>query len=343
MKSAIAVVLLLIALPLILLSGLLLSAPMVSDPHMVEYAVVTDEMRLELPWHALVAVDAVRFQQDFGRVTRETIEETASLFSLCQEPGIRDWTVSYHPEERFERDFAVQRQAVMTWGLELMEGEVSGAWVLDEAGAARDSGSVLEPGSYRMVVEALPEVSVYRILISLESVSRCGPAEVAQVMDKLGLEDDDQQMALLMLATFLPPGEFLFHPNPKSPFHWPLEGPWRITSPYGYRLDPLHGGWVFHGGVDIGAPEGAPVRAADSGTVWFAGEVGAYGLMVRIDHGAFSTAYAHLSEIHVMPGQVIGKGDRLGLVGSTGKSTGPHLHLEWWLDESHMDPLVPFR
>jgi murein DD-endopeptidase MepM/ murein hydrolase activator NlpD len=110
---------------------------------------------------------------------------------------------------------------------------------------------------------------------------------------------------------------------------YPLSTPAPITSPFGWRTHPITGSRRFHAGIDIGAPMGAPVVAVASGTIVSAGWNGGYGKAITIQHnGVQQTLYGHLSEIFVQPGQTIERGTVIGRVGSTGNSTGPHLHFE---------------
>ena len=110
---------------------------------------------------------------------------------------------------------------------------------------------------------------------------------------------------------------------------YPLMNPARITSRFGWRTHPLTGTRRFHSGIDIGAPAGTPVVATATGTVVSAGWNGGYGKAIIIQHNDVQqTLYGHLSEISVQPGQQITQGSVIGLVGSTGNSTGPHLHFE---------------
>ncbi len=115
-------------------------------------------------------------------------------------------------------------------------------------------------------------------------------------------------------------------------FIFPLAIPAQITSLFGFRVHPITGDQRFHAGTDIGAAQGTPVLAAQDGVVTAADYAGGYGLMVVLRHQADGTQlesrYAHLSEILVEPGKPVRKGDVVGLVGSTGNSTGPHLHFE---------------
>ncbi len=101
----------------------------------------------------------------------------------------------------------------------------------------------------------------------------------------------------------------------------------RITSKFGPRRDPLDGRRRFHAGTDFGAPYGERIRAAAFGTIVFADKLGGHGLHVVVDHGnGYKTHYSHLERITVKTGQMVDTGDVIGLVGSTGRSTGPHLH-----------------
>ncbi|GEM_PF-286372 len=111
---------------------------------------------------------------------------------------------------------------------------------------------------------------------------------------------------------------------------FPLSVPSPITSVFGWRLHPIMGTWRLHSGTDIGAPMGTPVVAAFAGKVTIADVMGGYGLVIALEHnnGTQETLYAHLSEIFVRPGEWVEQGTVIGRVGSTGLSTGPHLHFE---------------
>jgi murein DD-endopeptidase MepM/ murein hydrolase activator NlpD len=123
------------------------------------------------------------------------------------------------------------------------------------------------------------------------------------------------------------------------PTHRPLADQFETTSGFGPRSDPFTGQSALHSGIDFRAPTGTPVRAAASGTITEAQSMGGYGRMVEIAHGAGLTSrYAHLSSISVENGQKVRKGDIVGYVGSTGRSTGPHLHFETRVDDAPMDP-----
>ena len=126
---------------------------------------------------------------------------------------------------------------------------------------------------------------------------------------------------------------------PSRRFIWPVAG--QLTSPFGERGHVMGGGGTqFHAGIDISVPQGTPVQAAQEGTVAFAGYNGAYGKVVKLDHAnGFSTLYAHNSRLLVYVGQTIEVGQVICLSGSTGRSTGPHLHFEVHKDGWPVDPL----
>lgn len=110
---------------------------------------------------------------------------------------------------------------------------------------------------------------------------------------------------------------------------WPVPGNYEITSPFGGRSHPITGVWSNHGGIDIRASYGKPIVAANDGEVIYAGFHYSYGNYVIVDHGGgIATLYGHCSKLLVGKGQAVSKGDTIALIGSTGESTGNHLHFE---------------
>jgi murein DD-endopeptidase MepM/ murein hydrolase activator NlpD len=126
---------------------------------------------------------------------------------------------------------------------------------------------------------------------------------------------------------------------PFMPVRRPLIGDAEVSSPFGYRPDPFLGRPALHPGVDLVQAYGSTVKATGAGRVAHAGPMGGYGNMVEIDHGnGLATRYGHLSEILVEEGQEVQAGAVLGRIGSTGRSTGPHLHYEVRVDGEPTDP-----
>lgn len=127
-------------------------------------------------------------------------------------------------------------------------------------------------------------------------------------------------------------------------FAWPLDGVVRVTSGFGMRRDPFDGSRQFHEGVDIATAHGSAVKAIDDGIVLEARRHGGYGNMVLIDHGnGRQTLYGHLRKFIVREGDKIVRGQQLGEVGSTGRSTGPHLHFEIIENGRPVDPEAKVR
>jgi murein DD-endopeptidase MepM/ murein hydrolase activator NlpD len=143
------------------------------------------------------------------------------------------------------------------------------------------------------------------------------------------------------LHTVVEPGVGSARSSAMGPFTkgaQPVEGG-VIASGYGRRRDPFTGETRFHKAIDIGAPMGAPVQNLAAGTVTMARANGGYGNVIVVDHGdGWKSLYAHCEELNVEAGQRVEAGEQLGTVGSTGRSTGPHLHLEIRYQGNKVDP-----
>lgn len=122
----------------------------------------------------------------------------------------------------------------------------------------------------------------------------------------------------------------------RIPVSYPIDG--TITSPFGVRTDPINGKSAFHNGLDIGAPIGTPIKAWFNGTVEEATSSDVNGNYIVIKQGDLATFYAHLDTIDITLGQTIKQGDIIGTVGTTGRSTGPHLHLGLYINNIAVDP-----
>ncbi len=158
-------------------------------------------------------------------------------------------------------------------------------------------------------------------------------AEIAEMDGEIAaLEADAKKLEQEIIALQSKEGE---RPGALA---WPVDG--YVSSPFGYRTHPITGKKRLHTGLDIGARSGTPIYAANRGTVIFAGWYGGYGNAVIIDHGGgLATLYAHQSRIRVSNGAKVNLGDRIGDVGSTGFSTGAHLHFEARENGVPVDPM----
>jgi murein DD-endopeptidase MepM/ murein hydrolase activator NlpD len=127
-----------------------------------------------------------------------------------------------------------------------------------------------------------------------------------------------------------------------APSLWPVDG--QVTASFGERIDPFNGEGAFHSGVDIGSNYGHPIIAPADGVITFADFMGGYGKLITMDHGhGISTRYGHLSGFAVTPGQRVHRGDTIGYIGLSGRSTGPHLHYEVRINDTPVNPYKYLR
>jgi murein DD-endopeptidase MepM/ murein hydrolase activator NlpD len=165
-------------------------------------------------------------------------------------------------------------------------------------------------------------------LVSLQSAQLDGVSDTAFTQAYQGTAAHTAELETLFSA--------LHHVPLTTPVHG---GQFEVTSGFGPRVDPFTGHMAFHPGVDFAGPWGSTVAATAPGTVVFAGPHVGYGNLVEIDHGyGFHTRYGHLSSVLVRVGSRVEKGTPVGRLGSTGRSTGPHVHYEVWLAQKLRDP-----
>ena len=202
----------------------------------------------------------------------------------------------------------------------------------------------MEEVTYTQPVEPpVQEVEDSTLLLGEEKVLSQGTPGLGERTDRvtytMGQEQSRENMSRNRLAQATPTqvavGTAQGVEGAKGRFLWPLRG--RITSPFGGRQ--IFGGENFHRGLDIAAPSGTPIAASAGGQVIWAGPKGTYGNLVKIDHGnGFTTYYAHCSELLVQEGDQVTQGPTIALVGSTGRSTGPHCHFELLWQDELLDP-----
>jgi murein DD-endopeptidase MepM/ murein hydrolase activator NlpD len=146
---------------------------------------------------------------------------------------------------------------------------------------------------------------------------------------------DDANAVVAALARFKDAREAIA----AAPVHMPVAGPERISSVFGNRTDPFTGRLAFHPGIDFPWPSGTAVMSAGEGKVVFVGQINGYGNVIDIDHGGgIVTRYGHLSAFIATQGEMVKTGTPIGRVGSTGRSTGPHLHFEVRRNDTPVDP-----
>ena len=179
-------------------------------------------------------------------------------------------------------------------------------------------------GPTAMEIKTAPSSPTESEFTAATAAASESPKALSAKLDTLAAEATRQEQSLQELQGFFLEQKSLLASTPSV---WPAKG-W-ITSDFGQRTDPYTAEKVMHEGLDIAAPHGKDVTAPADGTVIFAGLEGSYGNVLVIDHGyGVKTRYGHLSKVEVRPGDHVRRGDLLGAVGNTGRSTGPHLHYE---------------
>ncbi len=179
----------------------------------------------------------------------------------------------------------------------------------------------------------------FRRLFSLKSKNDV--LEAADVLDtgsldmeSLRTQIDEAMRSVSAIRQYIAEQKDLYHATPMG---WPVPG--YLSSRYGYRVHPKSGRRQMHTGVDISTDLGMEIHATADGIVTFAGKTKNSGNVLVVEHGhGFSTAYAHNKENLVDVGQRVTRGETIGLAGSTGRSTGPHVHYEIWKDGGHVNP-----
>jgi len=178
----------------------------------------------------------------------------------------------------------------------------------------------------------------------IEDTAAIGGPEVS-LADLANMQFDDPEDAafnrrVIQVAARLEEARFYEEIVDNLPLAEPVGVPARLTSNYGMRVDPFSRRPAWHNGIDMAAYYKAPIVAAGPGTITYAGRMNGYGRMVEIDHGhGFKSRYAHLQSINVSRGDSVAIGDTVGLMGSSGRSTGPHLHYEVFFNNKPYDPI----
>jgi len=191
---------------------------------------------------------------------------------------------------------------------------------------------------YKQMTENYLESNMESLTASRGSNSRSfidDASELREILEKLrNINDSDDSIANKLSESEKKLQSYI----ETFPTLWPADG--SISSPFGYRSDPIYSSERKHEGIDIAAPYGADIRASATGKVIFSGTNGNYGKCIIINHNnGITTLYGHASSLLVKEGQTVKKGDVIAKVGSTGKSTGPHLHFEVRINGTPDDPL----
>jgi len=215
---------------------------------------------------------------------------------------------------------------------------------LEQVAKERDV-QVASLGSIAGEVSALYGLKTQPTLVTA-SADRVDDAEVSSSLDQLHLLRTSALTGATMVGLTLgltrnATTADWFKAN-SAPNLWPVDG--QVTASFGERIDPFNGEGAFHSGVDISAAYGTPIVAPADGVVTFTDLLGGYGKLIMIDHGnGISTRYGHLSGFAVTAGQHVHRGDVIGYIGISGRSTGPHLHYEVRINDTPVNPYKYLR
>lgn len=297
-----------------------------APPPELEAAYRQVAQRTDVDWTALAAWDAAEKGFNLGLPTAEEIFTDLVRDELERKrQDAEDWCREHAeetdrcppdpPELTPQEETALWRRAYATWRQQLVRYVEAHAELLQ---------------AHLDELDRDPE-AVFNLFLSRSVATRA-----TELMDGYlvleGLQVDADE---ILITPTEPPRDWA----PVDGFAWPVVAP--ITSRFGMRLSPIDGVWRLHAGIDLGVDTGTPIRASKAGTVTAAEMNPIYGLMVIVDHGdGYETLYAHSSAPAVRSGQTVEQGQVVAYAGSTGLSTGPHLHFEIHYHEQPVDPLL---
>jgi murein DD-endopeptidase MepM/ murein hydrolase activator NlpD len=251
-----------------------------------------------------------------GVLAVAAVHYTHLLYRASENRALRDENVALHSQLKGFRE-RIEHMASTLERVERFDQKLRAVTLLS------DPQRNLALGPTAMEIKGAPAGSS-ESEFTASSVTTESPKQLAAKLETLAGEASRQEQSLQELQSYFLEQKSLLASTPSV---WPARG-W-ITSDFGQRTDPYTAERVMHEGLDIAAPHGKEVTSPADGTVIFAGLEGSYGNVLVIDHGyGVKTRYGHLSKVEVHPGDHVHRGDLIGAVGNTGRSTGPHLHYE---------------
>ena len=256
---------------------------------------------------------------------------------------VTDISEIMHYDQALQTEYVNAREDVQQLNAQLEEAQNRQRAIQEELTLKQEQMEAQTVVAYEMIAAVEADLDTYgEELAANEAAEAALQKDIDALMAKLAAEEAARKAAEEAARRANQP----VTPSPSvggtGSYKWPVDC-YIITSEYGYRVHPLQQTTKFHAGVDIGAQMGQTIYAADSGTVATAASNSSYGNYVLINHGGGSaTLYAHMSSMAVSAGQSVAKGQAIGYVGSTGWSTGPHLHFEIRQGCSTVDPLQFF-
>ena len=298
-----------------------------------EKTVELDAAKAEEEAQALLFRARVRELEENGKISYIAILlESKSLSDLLARMDMIGEIIAY--DKKVEDDLIAAREKVEDAKQELEDARTEQE---DKKAELEEEKAALEAkiaSAAAMIADLQSDIDAYKAAYDeSEAAKKALQAQIDQQIEELRRQEEQQQQQN--------PG---YDPGAANgatgSMMWPCPSCHSITSYFGWRFHPVYQEDRYHSGVDIGASYGATVVAADGGTVITAGYVSGYGNCIVINHGnGLTTLYGHMSSLAVSAGQRVSRGQTIGYVGSTGVSTGPHLHWEVTLNGQRVNPL----
>lgn len=256
---------------------------------------------------------------------------------------VTDISEIMHYDQTLQEEYVNAREDVQQLNAQLEEAQSLQRSIQEELTLKQEQMEAQTVVAYQMIAELENNISEYADEIAANEEEEAAlQKDIDKLMAQLAAEEAARKAAEEAARRANQPVPSGGSVGGTGSYQWPVDC-YIVTSEYGYRVHPLQQTTKFHAGVDIGAQSGQSIYAADSGTVATAASNSSYGNYVLINHGGGSaTLYAHMSSMAVSAGQSVNKGQVIGYVGSTGWSTGPHLHFEIRQNGSTVNPLQFF-
>ncbi len=286
----------------------------------------------------LESSDFERYQEQ-AQVVEDKIKQIADNEKWLEKEGVSDKTTVR--TAILERDRAVSERDALLGKIKELEGSVQNMQAFEMEILSK--------------VEKISESEAKKIKDAISDVNKTmkkqgkyfnpfagGKKSNAGGAFEPDLPSEESELTKKMQGVFLKVDDLMYYRDVVEtvPFGKPVWN-YRVSSPFGRRADPFNKNSATHKGVDLAANKGAPIKVMAKGKVTRSEWMNGYGYMLEIDHGnGFKTKYAHLNKMYVKKGDIVQKGDEIAEVGSTGRSTGPHLHYEVLYGGVNMDPAV---
>lgn len=282
----------------------------------------------------------MRAMEENGQLTYIGILFKATSFSdFLARADVISEIMDYDRE--LEADLMAAREHVQTVKAEFEQAKVEEEAAREELLRKKEQLEREIKAAYEMILELEKDIEAFKEEFAAQEAEEARvQAQIDNMIAELQRQEEEARKAAESAGGGGEPGTVI---SGSGSYIWPLPSSTYVSSGFGYRIHPIFQVEKFHSGIDAGGSMGAPVVSADSGTVLIAAYSSSYGNYISVSHGnGNSTLYAHLSSMAVSAGQAVNQGDVIGYVGSTGWSTGPHLHFETRAGGALVNPGIYF-